>query len=77
VKKAKARFDKLKLDVMQKVDLLAASRCNMFSHVLANYQTTLLLFWTKTSTRMTAVAHSFKGYQVLKNMCICMSNLCL
>lgn len=63
VRKTKQRFDKLKLDVMQKVDLLAASRCNMFSHVLANYQSTLLHFWKKTSHTMSAVAESFKGYQ--------------
>jgi len=63
VKKKKMKFDKLKLDVMQKVDLLAASRCNMFSHVLATYQTTLLHFWEKTSRTMSAVAESFKGYQ--------------
>lgn len=63
VKKTKAKFDKLKLDTMQKIDLLAASRCNMFSHVLANYQTTLLHFWAKTSRTMSAVAESFKGYQ--------------
>ncbi|RUS84848.1 hypothetical protein EGW08_007389, partial [Elysia chlorotica] len=63
VRKTKTRFDKLKLDVMQKVDLLAASRCNMFSHVLANYQTMLLHYWDKTSRTMTAVADSFKGYQ--------------
>ena len=48
---------------MQKIDLLAASRCNMFSHVLANYQSTLLHFWEKTSRTMTAVSESFKGYQ--------------
>ncbi|XP_064647200.1 islet cell autoantigen 1-like isoform X8 [Lineus longissimus] len=63
VKKTKAKFDKLKLDSMQKIDLLAASRCNMFSHVLANYQTTLLHFWDKTSRTMAAVSESFKGYQ--------------
>ena len=63
MKKTKAKFDKLKLDTMQKIDLLAASRCNMYSHVLANYQTTLLHFWEKTSRTMTAVAESFKGYQ--------------
>ncbi|GFO12834.1 islet cell autoantigen 1 [Plakobranchus ocellatus] len=63
VRKTKTRFDKLKLDVMQKVDLLAASRCNMFSHVLANYQTMLLHYWDKTSRTMSAVADSFKGYQ--------------
>ena len=63
VKKTKARFDKLKLDTMQKIDLLVASRCNMFSHVLATYQSTLLHFWAKTSRTMSAVAESFKGYQ--------------
>ncbi|CAH1789275.1 unnamed protein product [Owenia fusiformis] len=63
VRKAKAKFDKLKLDSMQKIDLLAASRCNMFSHVLANYQTSLLQFWEKTARTMSAVAESFKGYQ--------------
>lgn len=63
MKKKKAKFDKLKLDTMQKIDLLAASRSNMYSHVLANYQTTLLHFWEKTSRTMSAVAESFKWYQ--------------
>ncbi|XP_026503561.1 islet cell autoantigen 1-like protein [Terrapene carolina triunguis] len=38
VKNTKAQFDKLKMDVCQKVDLLGASRCNMLSHSLAIYQ---------------------------------------
>lgn len=33
VRKNKARFDKLKLDCLQKIDLLSASRCNLFSQV--------------------------------------------
>lgn len=49
VKKNKATFDRLKLACMQKVDLLAASRCNMLSHVLAAYQDTLLQFWERTA----------------------------
>ncbi|XP_018647210.1 islet cell autoantigen, putative [Schistosoma mansoni] len=49
VRKAKASFDRLKVDSMQKVDLLAASRCNMLSHVLVGYQNTLLTFLEKTS----------------------------
>lgn len=36
---------------------------NMYSHVLAAYQKTLLVFWEKTSKTMSAVAESFKGYQ--------------
>ena len=38
-----SRFDKLKLDVLQKVDLLAASRCNMFSYALILYQVILMI----------------------------------
>uniref|UniRef100_A0A023GCF0 Putative secretory vesicle-associated protein ica69 n=1 Tax=Amblyomma triste TaxID=251400 RepID=A0A023GCF0_AMBTT len=63
VKRTKMQFEKLKLDTLQKVDLLAASRCNMFSHVLATYQNALLSFWEKTSSTMVSVAESFKGYQ--------------
>lgn len=63
VKRTKMQFEKLKLDTLQKVDLLAASRCNMFSHVLATYQNALLSFWEKTSSTMVNVAESFKGYQ--------------
>ncbi|KAF6039049.1 ICA1 [Bugula neritina] len=63
VRKAKEVFDKHKLDVLQKVDLLAASRGNMFSHALAAYQNTLLSFWKKTSKTMSAVSETFKGFQ--------------
>jgi len=63
VKTSKARFDKLKLDVLQKVDLLAASRCNMFSYALILYQDTLVTFWDKTSKTMSHVNNGFKGYQ--------------
>lgn len=63
VKRTKARFDRLKGDVIQKIDLLAASRCNMFSHALVNYQHALILFWQKTAKTMNAIADAFKGYQ--------------
>ena len=63
VKTSKARFDKLKLDCVQKIDLLAASRCNMFSHALIMYQNTLVTFWDKTSKTMNHVNNGFKGYQ--------------
>lgn len=48
---------------MQKVDLLAASRSNMFSHALLAYQSALLTFWKKTSKTMNAVSETFKGFQ--------------
>lgn len=63
VRLVKKNFDKLKMDVCQKVDLLGASRCNLLSHMLATYQTTLLHFWEKTSHTMAAIHESFKGYQ--------------
>ncbi|KAG7469650.1 hypothetical protein MATL_G00131090 [Megalops atlanticus] len=63
VRLTKTNFDKLKNDVCQKVDLLGASRCNLLSHVLTTYQTTLLHFWEKTSHTMAAIHESFKGYQ--------------
>ncbi|CAF2716101.1 unnamed protein product [Rotaria sp. Silwood2] len=73
VKATKTEYDRLKFDVIQKIDLLTASRCNMYSHALATYQKALLIFWEKTSKTMKAVADSFKGYQyyeftVIKNL---------
>ena len=61
VKQSKVRFDKYKLDCLQKVDLLAASRCNMFSHALILYQNALITFWEKTAKTMTHVNDSFEG----------------
>ncbi len=74
VKKTKTKFDRLKLDVTQKVDMLSASRCNMFSHVLVNYQKALILFWTKTARTFGAVADAFKGcdhyeFNIIKVCC--------
>lgn len=63
VKRKKAKFDKNKLDCLQKVDLLVASRCNLFSQLMANYQNCLLHFWDKTSSAHNTVAENFKGYQ--------------
>ena len=61
VKSSKKKFDKLKLDSVQKIDLLAASRSNMFSHALIMYQNTLVTFWDKTSKTMNHVTNGFKG----------------
>uniref|UniRef100_UPI00358EECB5 islet cell autoantigen 1-like isoform X2 n=1 Tax=Myxine glutinosa TaxID=7769 RepID=UPI00358EECB5 len=64
VRTTKARFDKLSYDVGQKVDLLGASRCNLLSQTLVNYQNTLLLFLEKASKLMSVVHEDFKGYQL-------------
>ncbi|XP_076872028.1 islet cell autoantigen 1-like [Brachyhypopomus gauderio] len=62
VRGTKVHFEKLKNDVCQKVDMLGASRCNMLSHSLCTYQTTLLQFWEKTAHIMSAIHEAFKGY---------------
>ncbi|KAF5279064.1 hypothetical protein FQA39_LY05742 [Lamprigera yunnana] len=49
VKASKARFDRLMLACLQKVDLLAAARCNMFSHALISYQSGISTFSSKAS----------------------------
>ncbi|XP_022530989.2 islet cell autoantigen 1-like isoform X1 [Astyanax mexicanus] len=62
VRGTKVQFDKLKNDVCQKVDMLGASRCNMLSHSLCTYQTTLLQFWEKTAHIMSGIHEAFRGY---------------
>ncbi|XP_046487475.1 islet cell autoantigen 1-like protein isoform X2 [Neodiprion pinetum] len=63
VRRGKSAFDHLALDCLQKVDLLAAARCNMFSHALVLYQSTLLNFTKKSAQAYATIANSFKGYQ--------------
>ncbi|XP_063382377.1 islet cell autoantigen 1 [Cydia fagiglandana] len=61
VRESKKVFDKLTLDVLQKIDLLAAARCNMFSHVLTNYQSSFLTFGTKVSQTLLATADTMNA----------------
>ncbi|XP_051009833.1 LOW QUALITY PROTEIN: islet cell autoantigen 1-like protein [Acomys russatus] len=61
VRNSKGSFDKLKMDVCQKVDLLGASRCNMLSHSLTTYQRTLLGFWEKTAQMMSQIQEACTG----------------
>merc|ERR1712223_1178169 len=63
VKFSKQRFDRLKVDCIQKIDLLAAARCNMYSHALITYQDALTDFSQKVAKTFTHVEQSFKGYQ--------------
>ncbi|XP_072315496.1 islet cell autoantigen 1-like isoform X3 [Eucyclogobius newberryi] len=62
VRGTKTQFEKLKNDVCQKVDMLGASRCNMLSHSLCTYQTTLLQFWERTAHAMSKIHEAFKGH---------------
>ena len=73
VKQKKGKFDVLKVKSLQKIDLLAASRCNMFSHALILYQNNLISFSEKTAKTLNSVASNFKGYhpyrfQVIKEL---------
>lgn len=73
VKLGKQLFDKLKGDVIQKIDLLSASRCNLLSATLEPYQSAMITFLCSTSKSYNAVYKQFQGYpsfqfQVLKNI---------
>ncbi|XP_039251029.2 islet cell autoantigen 1-like [Styela clava] len=59
----KEKFDRLKWGVCQKIDLLCASRSNLFSNTLVPYQDEMISFWDKTAKSMSSVLESFDGYQ--------------
>ena len=61
VRASKTKFDRHKLACLQKIDLLAAARCNMFSHGLIVYQDNMATFWKRTSSAMTTVSEAYKG----------------
>ncbi|XP_055916371.1 islet cell autoantigen 1 [Eupeodes corollae] len=58
VRIGKDNFDKLSMDCIQKIDLLAAARCNMFSHCLVAYMTAILQFSKKSKSTFEAVAQA-------------------
>lgn len=73
VKLGKQSFDRLKGDVIQKIDLLSASRCNLLSATLEPYQTAMITFLSSTSKSYNTVYQQFQGYPsfqftVLKNI---------
>ncbi|XP_046968846.1 islet cell autoantigen 1 [Vanessa cardui] len=73
VRESKKSFDKLTLDVLQKIDLLAAARCNMFSHVLSNYQNSFLNFSTKVTQTLQATVDTMNEtpqyeFSILKSL---------
>lgn len=63
VRRCKARFEKIKIDTYQKIDMLSASRVNMLSHSLGLYQKEWLSFYEKSSKIMNEVDQAFAGYQ--------------
>lgn len=70
VKKTKAKFDRLTLACLQKVDLLAAARCNMFSHSLVPYQSAIENFSTKSAETLLTAAEKLDTVQPSDNSII-------
>lgn len=65
VKKSKQQFDHHKLVCLQKVDLLAAARCNMFSHVLIFYQQSMQRFAETVAESFENATKDFKREPLL------------
>ena len=63
VKSTKMKFDRLTLACLQKVDLLAAARCNMFSHALVPYQGAVSTFAAKAAETLTLAASKVSDVQ--------------
>lgn len=63
VRRCKSRFERIKLDTHQKIDMLCASRVNMLSHSLTMYQNGLLTFFGKADQTLVAVSDLFNGFQ--------------
>ncbi|KAM7358287.1 islet cell autoantigen 1-like protein [Cochliomyia hominivorax] len=61
VRNAKLLFDNLSMDSIQKIDLLAAARCNMFSHVLISYMSEMKQFAEKTNNLFEAISKALEN----------------
>ncbi|VDM84562.1 unnamed protein product, partial [Strongylus vulgaris] len=57
------RLDKLKVDTLQKVDLLSASRSNLLSHLLGKYLEMLCAYYDKTCRAYTALSTNLSTFQ--------------
>ena len=60
VRSTRAGFEKLKGDSIQKIDLLSASRTNLFSNIFASYQNSLKSLFGKSSKTMNVFVETFK-----------------
>lgn len=63
VRRCKDKFEKMKLDTHQKIDMLSASRVNMLNNALAVYQKGLFNFYKKSSETLTSISELFTGFQ--------------
>lgn len=60
VRSDKKVFDSIQLDVVQKIDLLMASRCNLMNQILAPYQATLLETFEKNFNNFKSIEEMIK-----------------
>ena len=75
VRTDKKLFDNIQMDVVQKIDLLMASRCNLFNQIIAPYQALLLETFEKNHNNYKSVEELIKKedlyefeFQVLKQL---------
>ena len=73
VKEAKARFDKLKIDLTEKIGMVNASRCNLLSRSLPTYQKSVLAFSDSAASEFYRVlvnlrSHHHHQYKVHRDM---------
>ncbi|KAI0982905.1 hypothetical protein GJ496_001799, partial [Pomphorhynchus laevis] len=71
VKKSFQNYEQLKRDVCEKVNMLFASRCSMFSNTLAVYLKTLKDFYSETHSMCDSVLNSGPGtfrFSIIKDL---------
>ncbi|KAJ8682290.1 hypothetical protein QAD02_018082 [Eretmocerus hayati] len=61
VRRNKVSFDQLAHDCSQKVDLLAAARCNMLNHILTFYQTKFISYSKKSAKTYSIITEVSKN----------------
>uniref|UniRef100_A0A0K0DH76 AH domain-containing protein n=1 Tax=Angiostrongylus cantonensis TaxID=6313 RepID=A0A0K0DH76_ANGCA len=59
----KEKLDKLKVDTLQKVDLLSASRSNLLAHLLGKYLEALCAYYEKTGRAYSALSENLSTFQ--------------
>lgn len=64
VRNNKKQFDKVKMDVDQKIDLLMASRCNLLNQILAAYTSVLLQTFEKNLNNFKSVEDFIRGEDI-------------
>ncbi|GMR51909.1 hypothetical protein PMAYCL1PPCAC_22104 [Pristionchus mayeri] len=63
VKANKERLDALKVDTLQKVHLLSASRVNLLVHLLGSYAELLSTYYERTAAAFGAIATNLSAYE--------------